>query len=102
MASRADLQTRLCEVLGSKNVYYQPPENFKLSYPCIVYESNKKDINYANDRVYTRTNSYTLTLIYKTADYELVDKILDEFVLIRHDRTFKSDNLYHDVYNLYW
>lgn len=102
MASRADLQTKLCEILGSKNVYYQPPENFKLSYPCIVYEANKKDITYANDRVYSHENRYTVTLIYKNADYELTNSILYEFSLIRHDRTFKSDNLYHDVYNLYW
>lgn len=102
MASRADLQTKLCKILGSKNVYYQPPENLKLSYPCIVYEANKKDITYANDRVYSHENSYTVTLIYKNADYELPNSILYEFSLIRHDRAFKSDNLYHDVYNLYW
>ena len=102
MATRLELQSKLCDVLGSNNVYYQPPENIKLSYPCIVYESSKKDLNYANDMVYSHTNSYTITIIYKEADYSLPDTILYEFSLIRHNRAFKSDNLYHDVYNLYW
>ena len=35
---RNDLQKLLVEVLGSKNVYFQPPESVKMKYPAIVYQ----------------------------------------------------------------
>ena len=32
MASRLELQSKFEELLGSRNVYYQPPESIKMSY----------------------------------------------------------------------
>ena len=37
MANRLDLQALLEDLLGSRNVYYQPPESVKMNYPAIVY-----------------------------------------------------------------
>ena len=37
MRSRLDLHEALCEALGSKNVYFSPRSNVKMSYPAIVY-----------------------------------------------------------------
>ena len=37
MANRLDLQALLEDLLGSRNVYYQPPESDKMNYPAIVY-----------------------------------------------------------------
>ena len=31
--TRLDLQSALEEFIGNSNVYYQPPEGFKLKYP---------------------------------------------------------------------
>ena len=38
MADRKALQADLEQLIGSRNVYYQPPENVKMNYPAIVYE----------------------------------------------------------------
>jgi len=33
MGTRLELQNLLENILGSRNVYFQPPENLKLNYP---------------------------------------------------------------------
>ena len=37
MSKRIDLGNKLKEILGSSNVYFQPPDNLKMVYPCIRY-----------------------------------------------------------------
>lgn len=102
MASRLNLQDKLEEVLGSKQVYFQPPESLKLKYPCIVYSRSKIFSRKADDMVYHKMNRYTVTLIFKDPDSEIPDTIMDNFQLITHDRQFMSNNLIHDVYTLYF
>ena len=35
---RLELDADLRALLGSTNVYFQPPETKKLKYPCFIYE----------------------------------------------------------------
>lgn len=100
--TRIELQESLEEFLGSSNVYYQPPETIKLKYPCIIYEKGRTNQIYADNKTYLKNKSYTLTLIYREADSTLPDDILDAFEQITHDRPYKSENLYHDVYTIFW
>lgn len=100
--NRIDLQKELCDVIGSKNVYYQPAPSYKLTYPCIVYERAKKSLLHADDDAYLISDLYTVTYIYKDADSDIPNQILRAFTMISHDRTFKNDNLYHDVFSLYY
>ena len=38
MRTRLDLDDTLREIMGDKgSVYFQPPENLKMKYPCIRY-----------------------------------------------------------------
>ena len=37
---------------GSENVYYQPPANLRMKYPCICYKLEKICSPKADDRVY--------------------------------------------------
>ena len=34
------------------NVYFQPPTNIKLEYPCIVYKRDFADTEFADDNPY--------------------------------------------------
>lgn len=102
MDNRASLQLKLCALLGSDNVYFQPPETVKLRYPCIIYEKAKKALSYADNKIYGNVDCYTVTSIYKSIDDDISDTILEAFSMIRHDRTFKNDNLYHDVFQLFY
>ena len=100
--TRVELQEALEDFLGSRNVYYQPPESIKLKYPCIIYEKSRIQQVYADNISYLKHTEYSLTLIYREADSTLPDDLLDSFELISYDRPYKADNMYHDVFTIVW
>lgn len=100
--TRIELQEALEDFLGSRNVYYQPPESIKLKYPCILYDKSRVQQVYADNVTYLKHKNYELTLIYRDADSTLPDDILDYFQGISFDRSYKADNLYHETYTINW
>lgn len=101
MASRLKLHEEFCEILGTKNVYFQPPESVKMQYPAIVYSRKNIDTTFANNGAYRLAPSYEAILIDKNPDSEYVEKIL-LLPKCRYDRHYKSDNLNHDVFTIYY
>lgn len=101
--SRMDLKTRLEELLKNDGItlYFQPPANMKMKYPCIVYEVSDVEINFANDSSYVNYVSYQLMLITKSPDEQITAKLLKNVPFIRFDRTYISNNLYHYVFACY-
>ena len=98
---RETLQTLLESLLGSRNVYYQPPESVKLSYPCIVYERSGIRTDSANNKIYRKYNRYTVTYIDEDPDSEIPNKLL-ELEYCRFDTHFTENNLNHDVFTLFF
>lgn len=101
MASRLELQTKLEELLGSKNVYYRPPETVKMEYPAIRYTKSRIDKKPADDAGYLITKGYEITVIDRKSDNPVIDKLL-ELPMCTFDRHYKADNLNHDVLTLYY
>lgn len=101
MASRLNLQETLEELLGSENVYYQPPETLSMSYPAIKYEKNKIISTYSSDKLYRSRIQYSLTVIDRKPDNPVINKLL-ELPYCSYDRNYKSDNLEHDVLTIYY
>ena len=100
---RSDLQTKLEEILGSKHVYFQPPESIRMKYPCIVYEREAVDVQPADDVKYDKNFRYEVMYITKDPDTnEFISTMLDKFKYIRYDRHFVSDNLNHETFVLYY
>lgn len=100
MASRLKLHEILCELLGSNNVYYQPPESVKMDYPCIRYSKSKIDTKYADNKKYISKTRYEIVVIDRMPDNAVIDKLL-ELPYCSHERTYISDNLNHDVLTIY-
>lgn len=101
MSDRLNLQTELETILGSRNVYFQPPSSVRMQYPAIVYSRKDIEKRSANDGVYQKLPSYEVILIDKNPDSKFVDKIL-ELPYCGFDRHYESDNLNHDVFTLYY
>lgn len=101
MSNRTELSSILHTILGSDNVYFQPPETVKMNYPCIIYELANVNTDFANNLPYRHTKQYTVTVIDKNPDSEIPDKIA-ELPLCSFDRHFASDNLNHFVFRLYY
>ena len=99
MGSRLELQNLLESILGSRNVYYQPPESIKIKYPAIIYSRNNIDNNFADDIVYMQNHTYQIIVIDANPDSEIVNKI-SKLPMCRYNRHYTSDNLTHDVFIL--
>lgn len=102
MATRLNLQTELENILGSQNVYFQPPESIKLKYPCIVYSRSGIDKHNAGNKLYKSMNQYEVTVIDRDPDSTFPTDILAHFPMCGFSREFVSDNLYHNVLTIYY
>lgn len=100
MSSRLELHELLLSI-GGPNVYYQIPSNLTIKYPAIKYSINKIDNNHANNLVYHQERSYSITVMSKDADCDIVDKI-SKLPKCSFDRQFVSDNIYHSIFNMYY
>lgn len=98
---RYELHEKLCTLLGSRNVYYQPPPTVRMSYPAIVYKRSTIANNYANDDVYIQNFAYDVTVIDSNPDSRIVFE-LSKFPKCRFNRHYTSDNLNHDVFTIYY
>lgn len=101
MGSRLDLQVLLETVLGSKNVYFQPPPSVSMKYPAIVYSRMNIDMNYANNFAYSQKLAYKVTVIDRDPDSEFVKKVAN-LPMCSFDQHYTSDNLNHDVFTIYF
>ena len=96
MASRLKLQGELEELLGNKNVYFQPPPSLQIKYPCIIYEVRTRSTQYADNKPYIHHNVYKVTYIDKDPESDVPNKILDMPMTI-HETQYKSSEMYYNV-----
>lgn len=101
MADRLELHSVLQELLGSSNVYYQPPESIKMQYDAIRYSKKTMDSKYANDRKYSMIDCYEIIVISRLPDNPVIKKLLS-LPYCSYDRHYVADNLHHDVLTIYW
>lgn len=101
MGTRQDLHHLFEEILGSTNVYFQPPESIKLKYPCIIYSLSDIYARNADDLHYSMQKAYNISVISRDPDNNIAEKIMT-LPRTRFDRRYVADNLYHDILTLYY
>lgn len=82
-------------------VYFQPPTNTQMVYPCIVYKRDNVETLFADNNPYRSTKRYQVTIIDRNPDSTISDKVA-ALPLCAFDRFYTADNLNHDVYNLFF
>lgn len=97
--TRLELDAILRSTLGTTNVYYDPPESFKLKFPCIVYSDSGRNIIRADDGVYIKFRRYTILYITKDADDNMVDTI-EELPYCKMRSPYYADGLHHYPYDI--
>lgn len=97
MGLRRDLSAELHEICS--NVYFQPPTNIQLVYPCILYSKTTIRTKYANDNPYILQDEYSLLYITRDPDDENVRKIA-RLKSCSAGRFYTADNLYHYPYTI--
>lgn len=101
MRSRLELHEILCDILGSRNVYFQPPASVLMKYPAIRYRLSDIENQHANDGIYSSMKKYELTVIDKDPDSELVEKA-NLLPTARFVRSYAADNLNHWVFEIFY
>ena len=96
---RLELHEFLVKILGSRNVYYQPPESVRMKYPAIKYSRDDIQNTFANINVFMQQYAYEITVIDEDPDSEIVDKI-SKLPTARFERHYTSDDLNHDIYKI--
>jgi hypothetical protein len=97
MADRLELQSLLEDVLGSRNVYFQPPASKKLNYPAIVYKRNDIRNTFAEDQVYQQAHFYEVTVIDYNPDSPIALKV-SKLPRTKWNRYYPADGLNHYVF----
>lgn len=101
MGQRSDLQTLLEMVLGSDRVYFQPPPNVQMEYPCIVYQRDFQQTEFADNTAYSHMKRYQVTAISRDPDSPVPD-YLRELRFCSYDRFYTAEGLNHDVFKLFF
>lgn len=102
MHNRSELNKKLERLIGSNNVYFQPPASVQLSYPCVIYTLGTGDMKRADDSVYMYTYSYDVTFIYKKPNVDILEQVLKTFSMSSVYRVYISDNLNHYTFRIYY
>lgn len=99
--TRVELDRILRTTLGTTNVYFDPPESFKLQFPCIVYSLSGNNEWKADNITYIRTKRYRMIYITKDADDPMVDTLEDlEFCHLINPYT--ADGVFHYAFDIYF
>lgn len=101
MGLRSELQTKFETILGSRNVYFQPPPSLLMKYPAIVYSLSDIDVLHADDESYKIDKAYQVTAIDSNPDSTIPDEII-RLPLCAFERAYRADNLNHWVFKIYY
>lgn len=100
-ANRLELRGILVSVMEEcdeePHLYFQPPENVKLEYPCMVYHLKTMDTRKANDKPYYKTIAFDITYITRSPASDVPTRMLSEQYM-NFDRYYTAQNLHHYAY----
>lgn len=99
MAPRLQLHDILLSFVS--NVYFQPPPNVILKYPCIVYHRDFAVTEFADNDPYMHEIRYLVTVIDRDPDSDIPGKVA-ALPKSLYNRFFTSDDLNHDVYRVFF
>ena len=99
MAPRLQLHSVLTDI--TEHVYFQPPTNIKMEYPCIIYKLDGGLSERADNRLYRHTKRYQVTVVDRDPDSAL-PILVQELPMCEFDTAFTADNLNHFVFTLFF
>jgi hypothetical protein len=99
MAPRLELHELLTSI--TEHVYFQPPENIVLQYPCIIYKRDFAETEFADNEPYNHKKRYMVMVIDRNPDSDIPDKIA-KIPMSTFNRFYTADDLNHDVFQVFF
>lgn len=98
---RRQVHQTLVDIAGSDvKVYYQPPTNVSLQYPCIVYRSTGTNTAYANNEPYYYVYEFEIVVMSMDPEFQLPYDILNGISYTSITSQYQRDNIYHTAIRL--
>lgn len=101
MDRRLELHQILKSTSQLDRVYYQPHENVKLVYPCLIYSLDGVKTEFGDDHGYIGTKQYQLTIITRDPETPVLDRLLT-LPMCTFSTSFVKDQLYHYILRVYY
>lgn len=102
MDRRQKLQELLEKVPRVKKVYFQPPAEVRMIYPCIRYYRTRARTERADNMAYRFTQCYELIVIDSDPDSQIARYIVENFQMAELNPGYVANNLYHTPITLYY
>ena len=100
--NRLRLHEKLVRAMNGPKVYFQPPENIKITRPCIIYKLTDIQDTYADNEPFLRRRKYEVLLVDDDPDSKYIDILKDSFDYIRFTRFYVADTNNHWLFELYF
>lgn len=97
--SRIELHEILVGILGSRNVYFQPPASVSMKYPAIVYSLDGNNHTRADNQRYIPRRRYQVTVIDRDPDSKIPDMV-EALPYCRMTTTMIVENLHQFVFSI--
>jgi hypothetical protein len=101
MGTRLQLQTLLDSLVDDGRAYYQPKPNVTIGYPAIVYSLDLTDTKFADNKPYSQTDRYQVTVIDRNPDTDIRRKVA-ALPMCTFRRSFATSDLNHYIFDLYF
>lgn len=104
MDRRAELHQILKSLYinGTPHVYYQPPKDARIDYPCIIYKLDDMPALHADNNPYKFGHKYQVSVIDRDPESPLRERIASLPTCRMKTSPYVSDNLHHFVFSLYY
>lgn len=100
MDRRLQLHEILVKTAEGQKVYFQPPPNLVMEYPCVVYSRDSDWTEHAGNLPYAQAQRYTAIIIDRNPDSKLIDKFR-HLPLCSFGSHYVVNGLNHDTFNIY-
>lgn len=102
---RLDLDALLRTLMpegAEENVYFQPPENLTMEYPCIRYNIGFAESSFADNNPHRYTERFQITIIDEDPDTTIRQRLVETLPMCSFNRWYPADDLNHYVYNVFF
>lgn len=101
-ATRLLFHTAVQSLFDDVKLYFRPPGNLILQYPCIVYQPQSSEPSYALNKPYVIGETYQAILMSVLPGYSEKRKFYDlpESMIVTSNTSYVVDDLVHDVFTI--
>ena len=87
---------------GTPHVYYQPPKDQMLVYPCIIYKLDDMPPIHADNNPYHIGHRYQVTVIDRNPESPLKERVASIPTARMRSSPYAKDNLHHFIFSIHY